>query len=58
MGQPPRCSAEVVSAVRGITRVSCAVAPDPTPYLFLWDDVRRDALRVEDDATRQRLSGG
>jgi len=57
-GQNPRCSAEVVSAFRGITRVTCVVPGDPAPYLFLWDDVRRDALRPEDDATRRRLSGG
>jgi len=57
-GQVPGCTAEVVSAVRGITRVTCTIGGDPAPYRFLWDDVRRDALRPEDDATRQRLSDG
>ena len=57
-GQAPACSAEVVSAFRGITRVVCLVPGDPEPYRFLWDDVRRSALRAEDDATRRRLGGG
>lgn len=56
-GSAPRCVAEVVSSFRGITRVTCAVGEDPVPYRFLWDDVRRDALRAEDDATRRRLGG-
>lgn len=54
-GQLPRCVAEVVSGFRGLTRVACAVAGDPAPYLFVWDDVRRDGLRPEDEATRRRL---
>lgn len=57
-GQAPACSAEVVSAFRGITRVICVVPGDPEPYRFLWDDVRRDALRAEDDGTRRRVLGG
>jgi hypothetical protein len=52
----PRCTAAVLSATRGITRVRCAVAGDPEPYHFLWDDLRRGALRPEDDATRRRLA--
>ncbi|MBI5070458.1 MAG: hypothetical protein HZB56_19685 [Deltaproteobacteria bacterium] len=58
VGHPPRCVAEVVSGFRGISRVTCTLEGDPVPYRFLWDDVRRDALRPEDDATRQRLGGG
>jgi len=55
-GAPAPCTAEVVSAVRGITRVTCAVAGGPEPLRFLWDDLRRDALRPEDEATRRRLA--
>lgn len=54
-GQLPQCVAEVVSGFRGVSRVTCSVAGDPIPYLFLWDDVRREGLRPEDDATRRRL---
>jgi len=56
-GAPARCSAEVLSSTRGVTRVTCAVAGDPAPYLFLWDDLRRDALRPDGEATRRRLDG-
>lgn len=55
-GAPPRCTAEVLSAARGVTRVACTVEGDPAPYLFLWDDLRRDGLRP-DDAARRRLAG-
>jgi len=54
-GGPASCAAQVLSATRGITRVTCAVAGDPVPYRFLWDDLRRDRLRPEDDPTRARL---
>jgi len=55
-GASPGCAAEVLSAMRGITRVTCAVAGDAEPYRFLWDDLRRDALRPEDEATGRRLA--
>jgi hypothetical protein len=54
-GGPPRCRAEVVSATRGVTRVTCALEGDPAPWVFRWDDLRRDGLRPEDEATRRRL---
>jgi len=54
-GSPPRCWAEVVSAARGITRVGCAIEGDPAPWVFRWDDLRRDGLRPEDEVTRLRL---
>ena len=53
-GVPPRCRAEVVSAARGITRLTCDVAGAP-PFVFHWDDLRRDGLRPDDESTRQRL---
>jgi hypothetical protein len=55
-GSPPRCSAEVVSAARGVTRVACALEADPVPWVFRWDDLRRDGLRPGDEATRLRLA--
>jgi len=54
-GAPPDCTAEVLSAVRGISRVTCAVTGEVEPYRFLWDDLRRDGLRPEDEATGRRL---
>jgi hypothetical protein len=53
-GAPARCVAEVVSAARGLTRVSCEVTGGP-PFAFRWDDLRRDGLRADDEATRRRL---
>lgn len=53
-GAAPRCDAEVVSAARGITRVTCQVAGAP-PFVFRWDDLRRDGLRPDDEPTRLRL---
>jgi hypothetical protein len=53
-GMPPRCRAEVVSAARGITRLTCDVAGAP-PFVFHWDDLRRDGLHPDDEATRRRL---
>jgi len=53
-GAPARCDAEVVSAARGLTRVTCQVAGGP-PFAFRWDDLRRDGLRPDDEATRRRL---
>jgi len=54
-GQPPDCEAEVLSAARGITRVTCAVRGDPELWLFRWDDLRRARLEPENEATRRRL---
>jgi len=54
-GAQPDCDAEVLSATRGITRVACAVPGDPQPWLFRWDDLRRDRLVPEDETTRRRL---
>lgn len=53
-GVPPRCRAEVVSAARGLTRLTCDVA-GPTPFVFTWDDLRRDGLRPADETTRRGL---
>jgi hypothetical protein len=55
-GAAPGCAAEVLSAMRGITRVTCLVGGEAAPYRFLWDDLKRDALRPEDEATGRRLA--
>jgi hypothetical protein len=53
-GAAARCAAEVVSSARGLTRVTCLAGGQP-PYVFRWDDLRRDGLRPDDEATRRRL---
>jgi hypothetical protein len=53
-GVAARCAAEVVSATRGLTRVTCLAGEAP-PFVFSWDDLRRDGLRPGDEATRRRL---
>lgn len=53
-GAPARCRAEVVSAARGITRVTCEVDGAP-PLAFRWDDLRRDRLVPDDEPTLRRL---